>query len=235
MAQRAGSRRRRLARTGGSLWRRTSTASTCCASRRSESSDEGHTNKRSQTCWSSSPRCSATSVASSWRASTRACSPRRRGHPPLRTGQPLAVQKGRAARAALPGEATAGKLVRVVAVRCSTLRWISARGPTPSDAWVGVELSESNQKQLWVPPGLPGSRTGSLERCSRRWAWTGHSRDSLRGLSLQDNELLRWTGVARAMPGSGGPPGCRPRHDPQVGVTVKSGVQLWDGLASKAA
>ncbi|MBK8410461.1 MAG: dTDP-4-dehydrorhamnose 3,5-epimerase [Sandaracinaceae bacterium] len=47
-----------------------------------------------------------------------------------------------------------GKLVRVVRGAVFDVAVDIRRGSETFGRWVGVELSETNQKQLWVPPGL---------------------------------------------------------------------------------
>lgn len=47
-----------------------------------------------------------------------------------------------------------GKLVRVVRGAVFDVAVDIRRGSETFGRWVGVELSEANQKQLWVPPGL---------------------------------------------------------------------------------
>ena len=48
-------------------------------------------------------------------------------------------------------EQAQGKLVRVVRSAVLTWRWTSASSATFGQ-WVGVELTEDNHRQLWVPP-----------------------------------------------------------------------------------
>ncbi|RMX18096.1 dTDP-4-dehydrorhamnose 3,5-epimerase [Vandammella animalimorsus] len=47
-----------------------------------------------------------------------------------------------------------GKLVRVVSGAVFDVAVDIRRGSPTFGRWVGVELSEDNQRQLWVPPGL---------------------------------------------------------------------------------
>ncbi|MFG5406753.1 dTDP-4-dehydrorhamnose 3,5-epimerase [Piscinibacter sakaiensis] len=52
------------------------------------------------------------------------------------------------------GEHAQGKLVRVVRGRVFDVAVDIRRGSPTFGRWVGVELSEDNHRQLWVPPGL---------------------------------------------------------------------------------
>ena len=60
----------------------------------------------------------------------------------------------RVAGAALSNSAAARKLVRVVRGRVFDVAVDLRRSSATFGRWVGIELSEENHRQLWLPPGF---------------------------------------------------------------------------------
>lgn len=92
-----------------------------------------------------------------------------------------------------------GKLVRVVAGRVFDVAVDLRRSSTTFGRWIGVELSEHNRRQIWVPPGFAHGFVVLSESADFLYKTTDY-------YAPQHERCIRW-------------------DDPRIGIRWPSGVQ----------
>jgi dTDP-4-dehydrorhamnose 3,5-epimerase len=91
-------------------------------------------------------------------------------------------------------EQVQGKLVRVVTGRIFDVAVDLRRGSPTFARWVGTELSEENNRQLWIPPGFAHGFYVLSEQADMVYKCTAHySAEHERTLRWDDPELaIEW-------------------------------------------
>jgi dTDP-4-dehydrorhamnose 3,5-epimerase len=87
-----------------------------------------------------------------------------------------------------------GKLVRVVRGSVFDVAVDIRRGSATFGRWVGVELSEENHRQLWIPPGLAHGFLVTSETADVQYKTTAYYQPAFeKGLAWNDPELaIEW-------------------------------------------
>jgi dTDP-4-dehydrorhamnose 3,5-epimerase len=93
-----------------------------------------------------------------------------------------------------------GKLVRVVRGAAFDVAVDIRRGSARFGQWVGIELSASNRRQLWIPPGFAHGFLALEDDTHFLYKTTDfYTRDAERSIRFNDPALgIRWPAVAGA-------------------------------------